>query len=61
MAVGSIEYRAMDSSENKEYRAYTGDTHEDTRAFGDMLTTALVKTNKFNVIEQDRMAEILQE
>ena len=61
MAVGSIEYRAMDSSENKQYRAYAGDTREDTRAFGDMLTTALVKTNKFNVIERDRMAEILQE
>ena len=52
----------MDTSENKQYRAYGIDEQrEDTRAFGDMLTTALVKTNKFNVIERDRMAEILQE
>lgn len=62
IAVGSIEFRAMDTSENKQYRAYGMDEQrEDTRAFGDMLTTALVKTNKFNVIERDRMAEILQE
>ena len=62
IAVGSIEFRAMDTSENKQYRAYGIDEQrEDTRAFGDMLTTALVKTNKFNVIERDRMAEILQE
>ena len=61
IAVGGIEYRAKDSAENKHYRAYGQDPREDTRAFVDMLTTALVKTKKFNVIERDRMTEILKE
>src|SRR3989304_6799460 len=61
IAIGGIEYRAKDSSENKEYEAYGKGAREDTRAFVDMLTTALVKTNKFDVIERDRMAEILKE
>ena len=61
IAVGQIEFRAMDSAENKQIRAFGGEMREDTRAFGDMLTTALVKTNKLDVIERDRMAEILKE
>ena len=61
IAVGEIEYRAMDSSENKRYRAYSRDPREDTRAFVDMVTTALVKTNKFDVMERTRMTEILEE
>ena len=61
IAVGSIEYRAMDSAVDKEIRAFGGEAREDTRAFGDMLTTALVKTNTLDVIERDRMAEILKE
>lgn len=61
VAIGSIEYRAKDTTENKRYRAYGKGSREDTRAFVDMLTTALVKTRKFNVIERDRMAEILKE
>ena len=61
IAVGEIEYRAVDSAENKQYRAYGENPREDTRAFGDMLTTSLVKTNKFDVIERDRMAEIMKE
>ncbi len=61
IAIGDIEYRAKDSSENKQYRAYGSGSREDTRAFGDMVTTALVQTQKFNVIERDRMAEILKE
>ncbi|MEW5250246.1 CsgG/HfaB family protein [Microbulbifer discodermiae] len=61
IAIGDIEYRAKDSSENKMYRAYGKGSREDTRAFVDMLTTALVKTRKFDVIERDRMAEILKE
>ena len=61
IAVVNIEYRAMDSAQNKEIRAFGGETREDTRAFGDMLTTALVKTNKLNVIERDRMEVILKE
>ena len=61
IAVGHIEFRAVDSDQNKQYRAYGENPREDTRAFGDMLATALVKTNKFDVIERDRMAEILKE
>lgn len=61
ISIGNIEYRAKDSSENKRYSAYGKGTREDTRAFVDMLTTALVKTRKFEVIERDRMAEILKE
>jgi len=61
IAIGDIEYRAKDSSENKRYTAYGKGSREDTRAFVDMLTTALVKTRKFDVIERDRMAEILKE
>ena len=61
IAIGDIEYRAKDSSENKRYGAYGKGSREDIRAFVDMLTTALVKTRKFDVIERDRMAEILKE
>lgn len=61
IAIGEIKFRAQDSSENKRYRAYGNAPREDTRAFADMLTTALVKTRKFNVIERNRMAEILKE
>lgn len=61
MAVGGIEYRAMDSESNKRLRAFGREPREDTRAFVDMITTALVKTNKFEVIERDRLGEIAQE
>ena len=61
IAVGEIEYKAMDSSEDKRYRAYGQDPRENTRAFVDMVTTALVKTNKFDVMERDRMNAILEE
>ena len=61
IAVGDIEYRAKDSRENKEYRAFGKGVREDTRAFTDMLTTALVKTRKFRVIERDRLDQILKE
>ena len=61
MAVGGIEYRAMDSESNKRLRAFGREPREDTRAFVDMITTALVKTNKFDVIERDRLGEIAQE
>ena len=61
IAVGEIEYKAMDSSEDKQYRAYGQDPRENTRAFVDMVTTALVKTNKFDVMERDRMNAILEE
>ena len=62
IGIGEIEYRAQDSSANKRLSAYSRtQTREDTRAFVDMLTTAFVKTRKFNIIERDRMGEILKE
>lgn len=61
ISVGKIEYRAKDSSENKAYSAFGKGVREDTRGFIDMLNTALVKTRKFEVIERDRMAEIIKE
>ena len=51
IAVGDIEYRAKGSR----------GVREDTRAFIDMMTTALVKTRKFRVIERDRLGEIFKE
>lgn len=61
IGVGNIEYRAPDSDQNKAYSAFGRGVREDTRAFIDMLTTALVKTQKFDVIERDRMEAILAE
>ena len=61
IGVGDIEYRAPDSDRDKRYSAYGRGVREDTRAFIDMLTTALVKTQKFDVIERDRMEAILAE
>ena len=61
IGVGNIEYRAPDSDQNKIYSAFGRGVREDTRAFIDMLTTALVKTQKFDVIERDRMEDILKE
>ncbi len=61
IGLADIEYRAPDSSQNKLYGAFGSGVREDTRAFVDMLTTALVKTDKFDVIERDRMEAILQE
>ncbi|GEM_PF-805435 len=61
IGVGDIEYRAPDSDRDKRYSAFGRGVREDTRAFIDMLTTALVKTQKFDVIERDRMEAILAE
>ena len=61
IAVGDIEYRAKDSRSNKRHRAYGQGVREDTRAFIDMMTTALGKTRKFRVIERDRLGEIFKE
>ncbi len=61
IAVGEIEYKAMDSAEDKQARAWGGTPRENTRAFVDMVTTALVETNKFDVMERDRMEAILEE
>ena len=46
---------------NKRLCAYGREPRKDTRAFVDMITTALVKTNKFNVMERDRLGEIAKE
>ena len=65
IGVGNIEYRAKDSDSTNRFRAISrsgpGAIREDSRAFVSMITTALVKTRKFTVIERDRMGEILQE
>lgn len=61
IGVAEIEYRAPDSAQNKLYGAIGSEVREDTRAFVDMLTTALVKTERFDVIERDRMEAILEE
>lgn len=52
IGIGNIEYQAPD-----QYSSAA----EGTRAFIDMLTTALVKTGKFDVIERQRMESILRE
>ena len=56
IGIGSIEYRGMDSTENKVLGL-----QGDTAAFIDMVATALVKTNKFNVVERDRIDAIVAE
>ena len=56
IGIGSIEYRGMDSTENK-FLGIQGDT----AGFIDMVSTALVKTNKFNVVERDRVDAIVAE
>ncbi len=61
IGVGDIEYLAPDSDRDKAFSAFGRGLREDTRAFIDMLTTALVKTQKFRVIERDRMEAILGE
>ena len=62
IGIGSIEFRAMDSAGNKNRRAYgRNEVQEDTAAFVDMITTALVKTNKFEVVERDRVDAIMAE
>ncbi len=52
IGIGTIEYQAPDPSRRAA---------QDTRAFVDMLTTALVRTGKFDLIERQRMESILQE
>ena len=62
IGVGKIEYRAELSEADKNRRAYgIRGPAENTEAFVDMLTTALVKLKKFNVIERDRMNDLLKE
>ncbi len=62
IGIVDIEYRAVESTQNKNFRAYGwNQVSDDTRAFVDMLTTALVRTQKFDVIERHRMAAVLQE
>jgi len=62
MGIGDIQYKAARSERDKDRQAYGNRTpDEDTRAFIDMLTTSIAKTRKFEVIERDRMADILKE
>ncbi len=62
VGIVDVDWRAMDSDQDKHFQAYGwNDVSENTRALVDMLTTALVQTHKFDVIERDRMALILEE
>ena len=62
IAIGEIEYRAQESSETRKLKAYGArQVQEETRAFIDMVSTALVKTNKLRVIERDRLDVLMQE
>ncbi|MDO9464560.1 MAG: CsgG/HfaB family protein [bacterium] len=62
IAIGKIEYRAELSETDKDRHAYgRREPAENTKAFIDMLSTALSKTRKFDVIERDRLAAIIKE
>ncbi len=62
IGIGEITFQVRRSESEKNRRAYTGrESDEDTRAFQDMLSTALIKTRKFDVIERARLEELLKE
>lgn len=62
IGIGEIKDETRLSESEKNRRATTGrKSEDDTRAFQSMLTTALIKTRKFHVIERARLAEILKE
>ena len=62
IGIGQIEFRAEMNESDKNRHAYGLRTPADnTKAFVDMLTTAIAKTRKFDLIERDRMADILKE
>lgn len=60
IAIGHIKYCASEASQTPSYAAYTRAAKEGTAAFTNMLTTALSKTNKFDVIEYDDVANTLR-
>lgn len=51
IAVGTIEYSASGTSQSGTYSAYSTAARKGTEAFKEMLTTALTKTAKFDVVE----------
>lgn len=63
VAVGRIDYRAKDTLENIEFKSKGYEVREDSRAFRNMLTTALVQTNKFKVVEreEEKLMEVFNE
>ena len=61
VGIYAIEYKAKESSETRQLKAYGKGAEEETRAFIDMLNTALVKTNKVHVIERDRLDDLWEE
>ena len=62
IGIGEIEYRAELSEADKNRHSYGLRTpEENTKAFVDMLTTAIAKTRKFDIVERDRMADIIKE
>jgi len=63
VGIYAIEYKAKESSETRRLKAKygQGSVEENTRAFIDMLNTALIKTNKVHVIERDRLDDLWNE
>ncbi|MDP8212786.1 MAG: CsgG/HfaB family protein [Candidatus Zapsychrus exili] len=63
VGVGKIEYRATLSEADKNRHAYGRGSvaAENTKAFVDMLSTALIKAKKFRVIERERLGDLIQE
>lgn len=57
IGIGEIEYVGAEQSSSRHSRSTSGDM----RAFADMMTTALVKTKKLDVMERGRMDEVLKE
>ena len=60
IGIDQIEFRALDSEYNTFVGAGGGTTAA-TAAFIDMVATALVKTNKFDVVERDRVGTVVAE
>lgn len=62
IGIGEIINQTRRSEADKNRQAWgLNKVDDDTRAFQDMLNTALIKTMKFDVIERARLDEILKE
>jgi len=57
IGIGEIEYVGAEQSSSRHSRSTSGDMG----AFADMMTTALVKTKKLDVMERGRLSEVLKE
>ncbi|MCK5565375.1 MAG: hypothetical protein KAJ07_09030 [Planctomycetes bacterium] len=62
IGISDIEFKAEMNESDKDRHSYgRRKPAESTQAFIDMLTTAIAKTSKFDLVERKRMAEILKE